>query len=61
MSQTARRRYMDRFEAQDLAAGIYHSRQLPRTRYNNQNFLEYFSMSALEETQALLMEDHDTA
>ena len=61
MSQAARRRYMERFEALDLAAGIYHSRQLPRTRYNSQNFLEYFTTMAWEETQVEMMDDHDTA
>jgi hypothetical protein len=37
------RRYVEKFEALDFAAGTYHSRQLPRARYNGTDFLEYLS------------------
>ncbi len=44
------RRYEEKFEAMDLAAGIYPSRQLPRMRYNKADFMEYLNlMDALED------------
>jgi hypothetical protein len=37
------RRYVEKYEALDFAAGVYHARQLPRIRYNGTDFLEYLS------------------
>jgi hypothetical protein len=61
MKRTARRRYVEKFEALDLAAGIYHSRQLPRTRYNSQDFLEYVTTMAWDDPEATMLDDYDTA
>jgi hypothetical protein len=59
MKQMVKRRAANRFEAMDLAAGIYHARQLARTRYNNQDFLEFFA--ALEWENTLMLEDAESA
>jgi hypothetical protein len=51
---------VEKFEAFDMAAGIYHARQLPRMRYNGQDFLEYLSSMEWEENEPL-PGDCDTA
>jgi hypothetical protein len=43
------RRYVEKFEALDFAAGTYHARQLPRTRYHQIDFLDYLSAMAFED------------
>lgn len=60
MKRSAKRRYVEKFEALDLAAGIYHARQLPRMRYTGQDFLEYLSSMDWEESEAS-PGDYDTA
>ncbi|WP_373532972.1 hypothetical protein [Vampirovibrio sp.] len=37
------KKYVEKFEALDVAAGIYQSRTLKRERYNQNDFLEYLS------------------
>ena len=37
------KKYVERFAALDMAAGIYQSRALKRGRYNQHDFLEYLS------------------
>lgn len=44
------KRYVERMEALDLAAGVYQTRSLPRSRhsYNRTDFLDYLSAMELE-------------
>lgn len=51
MQRPVRRRYVEKFEAFDYAAGTYHARQLLRTRYNGNDFMEYLSEIEWEETE----------
>lgn len=45
------KKYVEKFEAMDLAAGIYSSRSLKRERYNTNDILEYLSVYELMETE----------
>lgn len=58
------RRYVEKYAALDLSAGIYQTRKLPRARYNRADFMEYLSVQGedLEEFEAdflLSPEDED--
>lgn len=56
------RRYVEKFEALDIAAGTYHARKLPRARYNRTDFLEYLSeLEAETDAHWEDLEDCETA
>lgn len=47
------RRYVEKMEALDFAAGTYHSRRLPpRAKYNRKDFFEY--LNAMDSTDEML-------
>lgn len=60
MKRSSKPRSVEKFEALDLAAGIYHARQLPRMRYNGQDFMEYLDSMQWEDMEASL-DDVDSA
>ena len=53
------RRYMEKFEALDLAIGTYHARKLPRTKYNNRDFIEYLNTYTEDDLEVVWMFEND--
>jgi len=51
------KRYVEKFEALDFAAGTYSARTLKRERYNQRDFLEYLSAYDLMETEPMFTEE----
>jgi hypothetical protein len=45
------KKYVEKFEALDVAAGIYQSRTVKRERYNQKDFLEYLNAYELLGTE----------
>jgi hypothetical protein len=51
------KRYVEKFEALDFAAGTYNARTLKRERYNQRDFLEYLSAYELIENEPVFTEE----
>ncbi len=51
------KKYVEKFEARDFAAGIYNTRSFKRERYNQNDFLEYLSAYDLMQIEMDLGED----
>jgi hypothetical protein len=51
------KRYVEKFESLDFAAGTYNARTLKRERYNQRDFLEYLSAYELIENEPVFNEE----
>lgn len=50
------KRYVDKLEALDFAAGTYNAHTLKRERYNQRDFLEYLSTYEMLEADPTFLE-----
>lgn len=51
------KRYVEKFEALDFAAGTYNARSLKRERYNQRDFLDYLSTYELIEHEPMFTDE----